>query len=134
MAKSNGILKQRRAAWLKGVLSRTEEERQDSRWKRLMKRMSRIDKTYLRTHRSAMHIGRNDPCPCGNVYAGTVLKDRHGNVQKDDEGNPLEIPVKFKNCCWHKIHNKQKQVPTQLAISVNKKDERYFEKHRRLPE
>lgn len=98
MAKSNGILKQRRATWLKGVLAKTEEERQDSRWKKLMRRMSNIDRKYLRTHRSAMHIGRNDPCPCGNVY------------------NHNDKPVKFKHCCWHKIHNQQKHEVTQLEV------------------
>ena len=106
MAQSNGILKQRRAACLKGVLSRTEEERQDGRWKRLMRRMSNITKKSLRTFKGQMFLGRNEPCYCGSG-------------------------LKFKKCHWS-VHAVTTEV-TQVQAEEQKKRERYFSKHRKLP-
>ena len=106
MSQSNGILKRRRAAWLKNVLSRTEDEKQQGRWKRLMQRMSRIDRTYLRTYRGQLFIGRNESCYCGSGK-------------------------KFKKCHWS-VHATTSEV-TPLQAKEQKKRERYFEKHRKLP-
>ena len=106
------LLKKRRLNWLKRVLSKTVEDRQKSRGKKLMTCMSRIDKKYLRTFRGTVWVQRNEPCPCGNTYG-------------DDS------PVKFKDCCWRKHAVTEEVTPVQLA--EQKKVAAYVAKKGKLP-
>lgn len=119
------LLKERRRTWLKGVTTRKAVDRQASWWRKLMVRMSSIN---LRTHRSYAHIGRNDACICGNVYAGTQLRGPGGNFVRNKEGEILEIPVKFKMCHMHEhIGLKKGEVTPEMKIA-QKKQKAYFKK------
>jgi hypothetical protein len=107
-------LKQRRINWLKKVLSKTVEDRQKSRWKKLMQRMSRINAKWVKTYRGQVWIQRNEPCPCGNTYEGTVWREtkgpHKGRLILDEKGKPQERPVKFKHCCWSKYAVKTEET------------------------
>ncbi len=119
------ILKQRRVQWLQRVLNKTVEERKISMWQRLMRRMRNINP---RTHTSYTHIGRNDPCPCGNVYAGIWLRDKFGASVKGEKGEDMEKPVKFKHCCISKYVGLKPGVVTPEMVAAQKKQKVYFEK------
>jgi hypothetical protein len=114
-------LKQRRKNWLRGVLARTPEQSKKRRHRNLLKRMASI---CLRTHRSYAHIGRNDPCYCGNVYAGVLIDD--------GRGGKMEKPVKFKHCCMHKHVGLSEGEHTPELVRYVNKQTAYFNKHRKV--
>ena len=105
-------LKERRKRWLTNVLKRTPEERAARQHKNMLRRMANVNP---RTHTSVGRIGRNDPCYCRNTYAGS------------------DLPVKFKDCCWHK-HVKAMQGMTPELAAFQKKEQAYFDKYRKLPQ
>ncbi len=100
------LLKQKRKLAIERVVNKSPEDRAISARQRIMRRMS-VAKP--RTHTGAFHLERNDPCLCGNVYAGVFLRDKQGNKILDPRNfdssqvfggsRYLEKPVKFKSCC-----------------------------------
>jgi hypothetical protein len=116
-------LQQRRKTWLGNILNKTPEQIKDNEHKKLMKRMSKVN---ARTHTGNFFIGRNDPCYCGNVYAGILVDD--------GKGGKKEKPVKFKDCCLTKHVGLVEGETTPEMEKSQKKQQVYFDKKRRLPE
>jgi hypothetical protein len=129
MSQTRRHKKGRIRSWLHSVTSRSDETLSKLRDSNLMKRMSSINP---RTHKSGIHIGRNDPCLCGNTYAGTIWRDKDGNPILDWQGKTQEIPVKFKECCMNKCTGLQPGEVTPALLKHIDKQKAYFKKHGRL--
>jgi hypothetical protein len=97
--------------------------------------MSLIDRKYLKTYRGNTWVQRNEPCPCGNTYGGSVWLHTKGKLKGqpvfDAEGKLQERPVKFKHCCWHKYAVTDEV--TQGQETERKKIEAYVAKKGKLP-
>lgn len=123
MKRLKKITRDDRRAGIKRALARTDEEKQ----KRLVKRMGRMSvspRTFVGKH----FIQRNDPCYCGNTHAGVYLLDETGEPLLDSEGEKIEKPVKFKNCCWAKHAGKQGTRLTPAEKEFVEKQDKYFAK------
>ena len=119
------VLKRRLKEWLKRVTTQTPEELADRARRNLMRRMAAVNP---RTYAGNFFIGRNDPCYCGNTYAGTQLRGRGGNFVRDEEGNIKEIPVKFKHCCISKHQGVEPGEVTPEHLKYINKQTTYYNK------
>lgn len=96
--------------WFKTVVSRTPEQMSIMQYNRYIRALNNNPVTST-TYRGQLFIGRNDPCYCGNRYAGRIWRDKNGNHILDINGKIQDRPVKFKHCC----QRKHKRVTEETA-------------------